>query len=294
MKKRLLICDFDNTLYDWVSYFVPSFYNMVAEAATILECDQPELLDDLRSVHQKFRDSEHPFALLETDVVRGRYPHLTKETVARLLDAAFYAFNKTRKQTLHLYPNVFGTLSLLQGEGIKLVGHTEAKFLAVVDRLSRLDLGQFFSTVYCRERSPSSRPNDETVYRPSPNIGTRIVELSHHQAKPSAEVLTEICTREGFSLDEVAYVGDSLFKDILMANRASVHAIWAKYGTVAYHDCYEKLVRVSHWREEDIAFERSLRTHADEIRPDFTLEHCFDEILFDESLGIRPSRAVRS
>jgi phosphoglycolate phosphatase len=160
---------------------------------------------------------------------------------------------------------------------VRLVGHTEAKYLAAGDRLRRLGLSQYFARVYCRERSVTAHPHKEA--RRGADLPTDLVELSHHQAKPSAEVLTEICEREGVSRSSVAYVGDSLFKDILMANRAEVYSIWAKYGTAGYHGDYERLVRVSHWTDDDIAYERALRASAGEVVPDATLESGFPELL---------------
>lgn len=67
--KRLLVCDLDNTLYDWVSYFVPSFYAMINSAVKITGCDREILLDDMRAVHRNYGDSEQPFALLETETI---------------------------------------------------------------------------------------------------------------------------------------------------------------------------------------------------------------------------------
>lgn len=283
MTIKLLVCDFDNTLYDWVSYFVPSLYRMVARAAALLECPEEELLDELRAVHQERRDSEHPFALLETKTVRSRYEAHRLHEAAELLDSAFHEFNKSRKETLVLYSGVRETLAAIDSSGVRIVGHTEAKYLAVLDRLERLGLSTYFNRVYCRERSSSSRPESFKSVRNAPRISTDVVQLSHHQAKPSPDVLSEICEREGFLPSSVAYVGDSLFKDILMANRAGVYSIWAKYGTAGYHGDYERLVRVSHWRDEDIAYERQLRSSAGEIVPDATLEHGFHELL---SLGL--------
>jgi FMN phosphatase YigB (HAD superfamily) len=53
MRFKLLICDLDNTLYDWVAYFVPSFYAMVDKVVELLGCDRERLLDDFRKVHQR-------------------------------------------------------------------------------------------------------------------------------------------------------------------------------------------------------------------------------------------------
>lgn len=68
---RLFITDLDNTLYDWVSFFTSSFYEMVGEAAGLLQADRGELLDQLRDVHRRHHNSEHPFALLETPLVQA-------------------------------------------------------------------------------------------------------------------------------------------------------------------------------------------------------------------------------
>jgi hypothetical protein len=65
----LVITDLDNTVYDWLTAFVPAFYAMVREAAPLIGVDEEELLDELQAVHRKHGDSEHPFALLETRAV---------------------------------------------------------------------------------------------------------------------------------------------------------------------------------------------------------------------------------
>lgn len=76
---KLLVCDLDNTLYDWVAYFVPSFYAMAAKVVELLGCDREKLLDDFREVHQRHHDSEQPFALLETRTVWINLPDAIEE-----------------------------------------------------------------------------------------------------------------------------------------------------------------------------------------------------------------------
>lgn len=278
--KKLLICDLDNTLYDWVDYFVDAFYAMVEEVVRITGSDREELLDDFRNVHRKHHDSEHPFAVLETTSIRRLFPGKTPSEIASILDPAMHAFNSVRKHRLKLYPTVRSTLEKLNQHNILLVAHTESKFYAVVDRLSRLKLTPFFSHIYCRERSSSTHPHGA----PSGNYLSqfpmnKVSELTHHQRKPNEDVLLEICAREGVLPVDAAYVGDSMARDVMMAKRANVTAIWAKYGTVHDRDTYDRLVRVSHWTSEDVARERLLSQAAAEIEPDFTLEHNFGEVL---------------
>jgi FMN phosphatase YigB (HAD superfamily) len=280
MKTRLLVCDLDNTLYDWVAYFVPSFYAMVDEVIRLTGCDREQLLDDFRAVHRAHRDSEHPFALLETAVIRQHYGNRTVAEIAKQLDPAFHAFNSSRKHNLKLYPGVRRALDELRHANVVLVAHTESKLHAVVDRLTRLDLTNYFRHIYCRERSKPvfGGISDEASWLKNFPMD-RVRELSHHQRKPDPSVLVEICERENLSTGDAAYVGDSLVRDVLLARLAGSCAIWAKYGTAHTRDEYQKLVRVSHWTEEDVAHERRMGEQARDTRPDYVLEHSFDEIL---------------
>jgi FMN phosphatase YigB (HAD superfamily) len=278
--KRLLVCDLDNTLYDWVGYFVPSLNAMVDAAVEVLGCDREKLLDDLRIVHQKHHDSEHPFALLETDTVKKRFPGKPLREIAAELDPAFHAFNSMRKRTLRLNPGVFEGLIDLSKTQITLVAHTESKLYGAYDRLQRLNILDFFTRIYCRERPISVHPNPEKSTAWFERIPIdKVTELAHHQTKPDPDVLLEICATEDVSTGDTAYVGNSVARDVLMAKRAGVYSIWAEYGT--HHDpkLYTDLVRVSHWTPEEVAREKKLSAEAKTISPDFVATSSFGEVL---------------
>ncbi len=278
--KRLLVCDLDNTLYDWVGYFVPSFKAMVDAAVETMGCDREKLLDDLRTVHQKHHDSEHPFALLETATVRERYADLSLRDTAKALDPAFHAFNSMRKRTLQLNPGVREGLAAIEKMGTAIVAHTESKLYGAYDRLERLKILPRFRTIYCRERSASVHPDPDLSTAWLKRIPMQqITELAHDQAKPDPDVLLEICFKERVSPDDTAYVGDSVARDMLMAKRAGVFSIWAEYGT--HHDprLYADLVRVSHWTADEVAREKRLNVEAKSIRPDFVASTSFDDVL---------------
>ena len=150
-----------------------------------------------------------------------------------------------------------------------------------MDRLTRLDLARFFRRIYCRERANSEHPDAVSASKWLNSFPLeKVVELSHHQRKPNPEVLLEICSDEGVDARQCAYVGDSMARDVLMAKRADVFAIWAKYGASHKSEQYQKLVRVTHWTEEDVARETTLREKAREIEPDYILESKFSEIIY--------------
>jgi phosphoglycolate phosphatase-like HAD superfamily hydrolase len=277
--KRLLVCDLDNTLYDWVNYFVPSFYAMVDKVVQITGCDREKLLDEFRAVHQKHGDSEQPFALLETDTIKTLYQSMSAEDMLAVLDPAFHAFNSERKKNLKLHSGVRETLDALIASGVNLIAHTESKLYGVVDRLNRLDLFHYFSKVYCRERSQSPHPIPRLATKWLERVPKeKVVELSHHQSKPDPTVLLEICARENVSPDQAAYVGDSIARDILMARRAGIFSIWAAYGAQHDPETYNKLVRISHWTPDEVARERKLKDEARKIKPDCIAQMSFDEV----------------
>jgi len=277
---RLLVCDLDNTLYDWVSYFVPSFYAMVDAVVRITGCDREKLLDEFRKVHQLHGDSEQPFALLETGTIRTKYKNRTSVAVIEELDPAFHAFNSARKRNLQLHPRVKETLDILASSGIRLIAHTESKLYGVVDRLRRLDLVSYFSRIYCRERSSSPHPHPERGNDWLSGFPMeRVVELSHHQSKPNPSVLLEMCSKEGISPAQTAYVGDSMARDMLMAKNAGVFAIWAAYGSRHGSTLYGDLVRISHWTAEEVAREKKLSEEAKTIMPDYVAENSFAQVL---------------
>lgn len=280
MNVKLLVCDLDNTLYDWVTFFVSAFYSMVDEVVTLTKCDREQLLDDFRFIHRKYHDLEHPFALLETKIIRDVFSGLTTRQIAEKLDPAFRAFNVSRKKSLRLYPGVHDGLKELKREQVRLIAHTESNLFAAVDRLERLELSESFDRVYCRVRASSTHPNPQAQKKWFERYPLeKFHELTGRQRKPDAKVLLEMCSREGVCVSDSAYVGDSIARDIVMAKNAGVYAIWAEYGTRHTPEDYAQLVRVTHWTSEDVAREERLKRDSKNIVPDAVLRNSFKEIV---------------
>ncbi|MDP2698427.1 HAD family hydrolase [Thalassospira sp.] len=280
-KIQLLVCDLDNTIYDWISYFVPAFYAMIDKAVSILECDRELLLDQMRDVHVKNHDSEHPFALLDTDIVKNRFPKQSREEIAEKLDEALYQFNSVRKQKLKLYDGIKSGIENLKEQNIKIVAHTESKLFTTIDRLHKLESFDYFDHIYCRERPDSNHPDPKAAeYWLGKFDLSNITELAFKDRKPAPHILNQICLQQGILPEQTAYIGDSIAKDILMAQRANVFAIWAKYGTQVPPEMYAKLVRISHWSKQDIAREMKLKEDAKNISPDLTVNSFSEAIQY--------------
>jgi phosphoglycolate phosphatase len=273
----LFIFDMDNTLYDWYAAFLPAFYEMVEVASKSLGCDREELLDQLQEVHIRHHDVEHPFSLAETRIVQDRIRTHGYEATWKLIDPAFHAFNRLRKQNLKLFPHTLETLDELRSRDIELVAYTDSTYFAAQGRLERLGLSDLFARVYCRERGhshirPSSTGSSES------RDSDKVIEIPSHQSKPNPRVLSDIVTAQHKEFENVAYVGDSLSKDVLMSKRAGCYAIWAKYGAHTDVQMYERLIRISHWTAEDIQNEKNYASEAKKYSPDFTCERSISEI----------------
>ena len=72
------------------------------------------------------------------------------------------------------------------------------------------------------------------------------------------------------------YVGDSLVRDVYMAQRAGVHSAWAKFGTLYNKGLWPQLVRVTHWTEADVERENNLREQARGTEPECVLNRFCD------------------
>jgi len=81
----------------------------------------------------------------------------------------------------------------------------------------------------------------------------------------------------GAGLGEAAYVGDSLIKDVAMAQTAGVIDVFARYGDVRNRPGYALLRRVTHWSPSMLAGSEQL-TEA-EILPTHVLADGYAELL---------------
>ena len=158
---RAVVLDLDNTLYDWVSAFVPAFYAMVDAACSIGQLDREHLLDDLRRVHQYHGDTEHPFALLECNVVREKFTGFSRHQLVEKFDPAFHKFNSVRKHNLHLYDGVREALVSLAERKIPVLAYSDARIVHCLFRLRRLDIKSYFRGLYSPAQRFSAENGDD-------------------------------------------------------------------------------------------------------------------------------------
>lgn len=267
---KLLITDLDNTLYDWVSYFSQSFEVLVDSIVEITGIEKNILLRDFKVVHQKYNSSERPFATLEVKAITDHFDTCDKEVLKKKLAPAFQKFSEKRKETLKLYEGVIDTLSKFRAEGVKIVGHTESYEVNSVYRAKKLGLDQYLNHLYTIGSNSSSHPDQS-----KPMIDTIdadwVVKLPEEARKPNPKLILDICEREGISPNDAYYIGDSIVKDVSMANAAGINSVWAKYGKDFQSANWKLLVSITHWSEEDVRIEEDLKTMYSKEKPMFEI-----------------------
>jgi HAD superfamily hydrolase (TIGR01662 family) len=275
---KLLVTDLDNTLYDWVTFFAYALYEMVTEAAEILEVSEPTLLDELQRVHQRYGNSEYPFALIETQSVLDKFPGWSPHEVTQALHKAFHRFNRARHQKLTLYPGVSSTLKELHDKGILIVGHTEATTINALYRLKKLCIAPYFNRLYA-QASEGEHRLDLIWEMAQDSEAPDIAHIKREERKPNPRIVTRVCSEMGIAPAQTLYVGDSIVSDIGMAKEAGAWTAWAEYGTHYDPSSWDKLVRITHWTAEDVRRVKQAREKYGRSLPDVILHTAFSDIL---------------
>jgi len=275
-----VITDLDNTLFDWVNIWYRSF-------TALLDClvEQSgvsrEILElEFKAVHQRHRTSEYAFSIQELPSLLERYPG---ENLPKKFGEAIHRYSRARKETLELYPSVFETLRALKSKGCVVVGYTESMAFYSNRRVKRLGLDGLLDCLYSPEDHDLPHGLSREDLRQYPPEEYRLFHTLHRHTprgvlKPSPEVLLDIVKEVGARAFETIYVGDNLLKDVSMAQAARIMDVFAKYGEAKDRtEQYELLRRVTHWSPEMVERERQLRV--EQVRPSFTLQEKFGELL---------------
>ena len=236
----MLVTDLDDTLYNWIDFFIPSFESMLEVMHTITNIPVETLLAEYKLVHHEKNNVEHPYASLLLPSVRAAFAGEDDASLKVKLQPAFDAYNQTRNKTLQLYEDVCLVLEQLKSQGVAIVGYTEAAKENAWLRLQKLGIAHLFDRLYVAKTSVAISENEP------------IFLAAEH--KPSPATLLRICAEMGREKNEVLYVGDSLTKDVLMAKDAGICVAQIKHKR-PHNDHYEKLVAITSWTAQDFEAE---------------------------------------
>lgn len=279
--KKVLITDLDNTLWDWFDAWYQAFSAMLARLTELSGVPQDVLEGQIRRIHQDRGTTEYSWLV-------GEIPALIAAAApadpAVVYDEAVHVLNSRRKAATKLYPGVREALTELRNLGVRIVAYTESIAFWSEWRVRHTRLDGIIDALYSAPDHdlPAGLTIDDLRMLPPSDYGlkeTRHKHIPRGVLKPSTLVLQSILDEQGFRPEEAVYVGDSLMKDITMAQRAGILDVYAKYGESQNRAGYDLLRRVSHWSDEDVAREREIAQSSGIVVPTLTCHHAFDEVL---------------
>jgi len=129
------------------------------------------------------------------------------------------------------------------------------------------DIPEGLNLEQVRRYSPSHYSFKNTIMKHTPK----------GEIKPNPKVLRDIIADMRGAEEKTIYIGDSLVKDVYMAQKASICDVYASYGTSHRREGYELLKSVTHWTDEMVEKEKS--TSDIEVVPTVVLKNLFSELL---------------
>ena len=284
-RKTVLITDLDNTLFDWVDLWHSCFKAMLTRIVEISGIDETILKPEIRLIHQHYGTSEYSFLIEKIPSIREKF---REQNLIELFDPAIAAYRMRRREKLRLYPAVAETILKIKGAGAAIVGYTESMAFYSNNRVRRLGLDGVFDRIFSPEDHdiPAHINRDDVRKYPAAQYKfryTRHVHTPRGSLKPGPEVLLDITRKLNVQAADCVYVGDSLHKDVAMAQDANIMDIYAQYGRAQHTAAYQLLREVTHWSNEDV--EREKRITKREVSPGCILQDSFAQILENVEFG---------
>ncbi|MFE5759815.1 HAD family hydrolase [Streptomyces massasporeus] len=276
----LLVTDLDNTLWDWFAAWHASFSAMLRRLSTLSGVPQNQLEVEIQAVHRRRGTSEYSYLINELPSLLEMHPH---SQPSEIYDEAVHVLNRQRIQHTKLYAGVKEALQELQRRNVPVVAYTESVSFWSEWRIRRTGLDGLIKVMYSSpDHDFPAGVNAETL-RTQPPSAYGLHKTVHKHVppgvlKPNTEVLATILSDYRVCPQEAVYVGDSLMKDVLMAQQLGVHDVHAQYGVSHDREGYNLLRRVSHWTPEDIEREKELSTRPT-VTPSYVLPEGFSQLL---------------
>ena len=275
-----VVLDLDNTLWDWVHIWHSTFSAELDVLLRLSGINREVLLSEIREVHQRHGTSEYAFLIEELPGLQALHPG---EDLTVIYGEAIQAYRNKRREVLKLYPLVEETLSTLKGRGCLIVAYTESLAYYTGYRVRKLGLDGVLDYLYspADHDLPSGLTPD--VIRKYPAMTYEMNHTVHRstppgELKPNPDVLKAILSDVRGDPTAAVYVGDSLMKDVAMAQEAGVRDVYAKYGHNRDGPAYELLRAVTHWPDKDVQDEKDVLT-APQITPTHVLEESIGELI---------------
>ncbi len=278
---RLLVVDLDDTIWHWFDPWHASFSALLAGLVRQSGRSEAQLIDEIRQVHQSRGTSEYSWLVEEVPSLQDAVPD--GRSARDFYDPSLHAQNSARLAQTQLRRGVRETLEHVRASGTTIVAYTESLEFWTRWRIMATGVDGLLDEYYSSPDHDAPLGLDPAKIRQLPNDAYKLVHTQHRHVaigvlKPAPEVLRQIIADHGVEPGDTVYVGDTLMKDVEMAQRVGALDVWAKYGINHRDPRYELLQRVSHWTDEMVRKEQDERPGVHPT-PTFVLNEGFEELL---------------
>jgi FMN phosphatase YigB (HAD superfamily) len=247
---KLLVLDIDNTVFDWVTYYVHSYSALLERVSVAIGVGWDELAEQSKEVFEKNGSIEFPFVIQELPAVNDFF----KADIDKMLDLAVRPARDEflKMADLHLKPYAGVEMMLNQIKQtyptLPVVALTDAPRYVAMWKLNKLGLLHKFDAVYGLPDPKIPVCDINRRVKVDPDIllkhlqhnrfgfAGKIRNLPDDYEKPGVRGLKTVLM--DYDLDEseslrksVLWIGDNLRKDVGLGNKLGVSTGWAEYGT---------------------------------------------------------------
>jgi FMN phosphatase YigB (HAD superfamily) len=261
---KLLVLDIDNTVFDWVTYYVHSFSALLDVVSNEIGVHWDVLANESMQVFENNGSIEYPFLVQELPSVNKYYGSDIELMLDKMVRPARDAFLKTAEKFLKPYDSVLETFDQIRSQNpmLPIVALTDAPRYVAMWKLNKLGVLNYFDAVYglTDPRIPICEINRRV--KVDPEILLKHLKQSKFDFAGKIRILPEDYEKPGirglktvlmdYELDhpetfrsKVLWVGDNLRKDVGLGNKLGVLTAWAEYGTKIDQLVLNKLLKFS-------------------------------------------------
>lgn len=297
-KVKLIVTDIDNTVFDWVSYYVNAFAAMVNFLSDLTKIPYSKLASEARDVFTNYASTEFPFLAQEMPSIVEYYKYDIERMLVEAVDPARDAFLKAAEPYLTTYSGVIETFATLRKKhpNIPIAALTDAPRYVAMWKLNKLKILNYFHAVYGLgdPRIPVCKVTKKIKVHP--DLLVKHLERKDFGFTGKIRVLPDDYEKPGtkgfktvlmdYDLDEkkedrasVLWIGDNRRKDVALGNKVGVMTCWARYGTKIDSDLLRRLNEFS--PIQSIAKNAQVKTEESgtkEMEPTYTID-AFSQIV---------------
>jgi phosphoglycolate phosphatase len=247
----LIVSDIDNTLFDWVQYYVHACGALLRHVEETINIPYAQLAVQARQVFETHGSIEYPFLVQELSSVISHYGGDIDRMLTEAVRPAREQFLNAAEPYLKPYDGVVATLVEVKKRfpRVPLVALTDAPRYVAMWKMNKLGLLDYFDAVYGLPdpRLPTSTEHGRV--KVDPEILLKHLQQKNFGFKGKIRILPDDYEKPGtkglkmvlidFDMDEdasqrqrVLWIGDNLRKDVGLGIKLGVRTAWAEYGAL--------------------------------------------------------------